>query len=529
MAENETVTFTLRARDTASSIVAGFRGKLKMMKRDAQEVSAAFKRMHTGFSDAIGGMVGAAKRLTVGLVATLTAVTAAVAGVIGVAQRYGEEVDRVNKITGVQTSAIQGLAYAAQQEFGSLESLTTGFRFLARAMFAAAEAEDKQAGKIDRTRKLLSDTDPELQGVAKAFDDLGIRVRTAQGSLRPLDDVMLDIADRFAKMQNSAQRSALAMKFFGRSGTELVPFLSMGRRGIKALAIEAQALGLILSTEDVRALEEFGDQIGRLQSGLKGLAIQIGTALMPIARGLVVEFVDNWLIPMVSWVRQNRSAIQDFARWIVYLGRTLVQNVFRVIQQNGPAFIETFQAVRQRIEMIVANAGELVRQVLQWAEANKENLTKLVLIGATLEMLKGPLSTVGAGFLAIAATIRLIGLRTLIWVGAILYGGRALRAVSEVAQSLLMRQPISWSEAWKRAVESQKRDMAELYKSLTAPLRSNFPELFGPGPSGPAGQQVRSEFRRQGGRVVGTFQGGFITGQQLYESHRRFQRQLGTT
>lgn len=56
----------------------------------------------------------------------------------------------------------------------------------------------------------------------EVFSRLGVSVTDAAGQLRPTEDVLLDLADAFAAMPDGAEKSALAVKLFGKSGVELI-------------------------------------------------------------------------------------------------------------------------------------------------------------------------------------------------------------------------------------------------------------------------------------------------------------------
>src|SRR5690606_41954766 len=81
----------------------------------------------------------------------------------------------------------------------------------------------------------------------RAFDAIGVSVTNADGSLRDTEEVMLDVADRFEKIEDGAAKAAIAQELFGRSGTNLIPFLNQGRAGIEALKKEADDFGLTVT------------------------------------------------------------------------------------------------------------------------------------------------------------------------------------------------------------------------------------------------------------------------------------------
>ncbi|MET4727930.1 hypothetical protein ABIE09_001737 [Lysobacter enzymogenes] len=99
--------------------------------------------------------------------------------------------------------------------------------------------------------------------------------------LRDVEDVLPDIADKFAAIENPALKSALAMEVFGKSGTELLEFLSRGSTGIEKLTQEAESLGIIISPEQAAAAAEFNDKLDMLGGAFTGIATRVSAELLP--------------------------------------------------------------------------------------------------------------------------------------------------------------------------------------------------------------------------------------------------------
>jgi hypothetical protein len=126
-------------------------------------------------------------------------------------------------------------------------------------------------------------TDPASEA-SKALGGIGIATKDAQGKVRGLDAVMLDIADRFAKMPDGAEKSALAMQLFGKSGVELIPMLNQGRAALE----QYQAT---ISGDMAKSADEFNDSLNAIGRSLSGPFNEAVTALLPaitsIAQGIV--------------------------------------------------------------------------------------------------------------------------------------------------------------------------------------------------------------------------------------------------
>lgn len=152
----------------------------------------------------------------------------------------------------------------------------------------------------------VGETDVEAGGAAikklsrniiegnEAFEKYGIATKTASGSARELDAVMLDVAGVFEKLPDGAEKNALAMELFGKGGDKMIAFLNNGKEGVTGFLGEAEKLGLVLSQETVDAQDAVNASAARLGFAFTGLQVGIGSELLPV----IAEFMDT-LIPMV--------------------------------------------------------------------------------------------------------------------------------------------------------------------------------------------------------------------------------------
>lgn len=203
------------------------------------------------------------------------------------------------------TAAAAGLAYQVKQTIDladnyaklsqkvnvSVESLST-LDYVANLNGTSLNVVSKALLRVSSN---LLDADRGLKESVENFQDLGIETKTATGQLRSADDVLIDVADRFAQMEDGTQKTALAMKLFGKSGAELIPMLNMGSAGIRELQEEARKLGLEIGTETAKQAEIFNDNIYRMQQLMKGVAVELTTSLLPKLEELTSLFLDKRL------------------------------------------------------------------------------------------------------------------------------------------------------------------------------------------------------------------------------------------
>ena len=276
-----------------------------------------------GVADAaIGGL----QKGMLALGATFGAAIAGLAGVVKSTAAAGDHFDDASKAAGVSSTALQELSYAAKFAGLSSDEVGLALQHLGRNAAGAAGGSGEAAG---------------------AFTRLGIALKGADGKLRGADVLMGELAARFADMPDGAEKTALAMQLFGRSGARLIPVLNGGQESLAALAAEARSLGVILDEEAVARSAEFEDTVDRLGSALTGLKYTIGAPLLkPLAEA--AQGVVTWVAANREWLASGiTTAVQGLAAVIRGLGRVLapVLAVLRKVASSTTLLTAAFTAL----------------------------------------------------------------------------------------------------------------------------------------------------------------------------------------
>jgi lambda family phage tail tape measure protein len=235
-------------------------GGLKLLSRAANDakfqLQAATDRL--GMLGSVLGKLGPA-----GLIAgaSIAALGVGITALVMPVARVGDEFFKLSQKTGVSVEALTALDYAAKLSDVSTEGLTKALQKLSVAMF------DSQVNGEEGSAALKA---------------LGVSATDVHGQIRPTEQVLLDLAEKFSVMPDGADKAALAVKLFGKEGLAIVPFLNQGREGITALMEEAQRLGLVMSEDVARASEVFNDNLTRLSAIFEGVQRQIGAAVIPV-------------------------------------------------------------------------------------------------------------------------------------------------------------------------------------------------------------------------------------------------------
>lgn len=218
----------------------------------------------TGLKQAQGRLAGFGKLAgisfagaAVAAAAAGVAISVAVKGSIDSAEAMGELAQKV----GVGVEALSGLSYAAKLSGVSTDQLGIGLKKLGVNMDAVAHGGAKPA--------------------AEAFGRLGISVTDASGKLRDSDQVLVDVAGKFAGMKDGAAKTAIAVALFGKAGSDLIPLLNEGKTGIEAMRTEAAALGIVIDTKTAKAADGFNDNLDRLKAVGSGVTTQLAAGMLP--------------------------------------------------------------------------------------------------------------------------------------------------------------------------------------------------------------------------------------------------------
>jgi len=192
--------------------------------------------------------------------AAVAGFSAFVKGAIDSADAFG----KLSTRTGIAADKLQAYANAGKLADVSQSDLETGLRTLARTQGEAADG---------------------VKTYSEAYAKLGLSVKQADGSLKPSDQLLGEIADKFADLPNGPEKAAIAMDIFGRSGSKLITLLNGGTEALERFNYET-------SENFAQNAEYFNDQISILQIQFEGFRMQLADALLPALNAILEVFSD---------------------------------------------------------------------------------------------------------------------------------------------------------------------------------------------------------------------------------------------
>lgn len=291
------------------------------VSKQMDAVGKSFDKLN-GYLGAIGVSLGAA----------------AFVGGIKSAIDYADKLNDLSKTTGIAVETLGGLGYAAKQSGVDLDTVAKGVQKLARQMADAAGGNAQ-----------LTDL----------FQRVGVATKDVTGALRPLDQVLGDVATKFQSYQDGPEKAALATELFGKAGASLIPLLDEGGAKLEELIAEYQKYAGV-TTEVAQRSDQFNDTLEKVKLIQGALFRELASSLLPTLQALADIFVD---------AKTKGDGFKGVAEGI--------NTAFKALSTAGLVLVQVFDHVGKTIgamAAVVASVlqGEFARAAQISREAGKD-------------------------------------------------------------------------------------------------------------------------------------------------------------
>jgi len=340
--------------------------------------------------------------------------------------------------------------------------------------------ESATAAQLEAIKAQYKDAADALENNSKsasnALAELGISATDSAGKLRPVDQVMLDIADKFSKMEDPAKKAALAQELFGKAGVNLIPMLDQGRAGLEKYQST-------ISTEMAAAADQFNDTLAGIGRTIAGPFNQALTAALPYITEFAQKFaavlpsaiqaVGNAIVSLLPLAIQLGQGIAGLATWFSSLPGP-VQTILGIMTGLTAAFIAFAPAITALVSVltlvgplftgIAAALVSIPALIAGWAGAIAPLMAALAPLGQLLlAIFSGPVGWVA---LLVAAGVAIYAFRDQIGdvfnaIGGILQAGAA-------GFKIVFIDPVA--NALKAMVDGIKSLFSGLAQALAAPF-----------------------------------------------------------
>lgn len=315
-------------------VVNGLTSKLGIQLPDSMKSSM----------NAMGSLDASSLALAGGFAAVAAAIVKVEKAMISMTKESASFADNIITLsmqTGQSTQQLQEFAYASELIDVSVDTLQ---------------------GSLTKLTNNMQDTMNGTGNAKASFEELGVSVTNADGSMRSANDVFYETIDALGKVKNETERDAMSMDIFGRSAQDLNPLIIQGSKTIKAYADEAHNMGYVLDDEALSALGAVDDAYQRLQKTQEGVKNQLAVEFAP--------YLEEFYGDLTTMVKDGGKAIKDsgivdaFGMLLETVGDIL--NPMSDLSNNRvPALTKALQPLA-KVMALMADAAELLKGVINF-------------------------------------------------------------------------------------------------------------------------------------------------------------------
>lgn len=353
----------IKAKDQSKKAFTSMKGGLTSLRKKAKIVGQAMNR---ALGAGLRKTMNLTKKAMLGIAIAIAAVAAAVIKLRNNAKTYILQIDKMTKVTGMSTQEFTKLAYAADQEHASLETLSKSLPILSKYMAYAQQG---------------------METYKREFDKMGITVTDAKGRLKSAYQVLLEMSDFMGrKGMNDTEKMAIMMTLLGRRGAELIPMLKKGSAWFKKMGKEAESLGIVLDKKTTAAIKRSDDSLTMLKKAFLGVGIAIIKAVEPS-----IERIQNALITYVknakTYIDEHREDINKKLIDIWGKVKHAMEIAWNLMKKMMDAKwrAEQFEKIKEAFQKIIPFVKALAWGMATIAVATNVWLLKLLAIKGLLE------------------------------------------------------------------------------------------------------------------------------------------------
>lgn len=315
--------------------------KLKTFKGQLKQIGNVNLKAASEQFSAWGSSLEAAGQKMQGLSMAAAGVVASLGAISYKAGQNADDLNTLSKVYGINTTDLQKYSVAADLVDVSVEDIAKSHVKLEKSMYSASNGSSS---------------------MMSAFDQLGVSVTNADGTLRSSDAVWQDTITALGQVENETERDALAMQLMGKSAAQLNPLIEDQGETYKNLTDTLKKYDLdFVDQETLDGANQFNDALDEMKAiGSVALA-QVGTQLASYLAPALEKVVDlvgrfaNWLSKLspevLTVIGVVAGVVAAIAPVLIVLGKlaTGISAIINLVGIIGPA-----------IGGIVAAAGPVI-------------------------------------------------------------------------------------------------------------------------------------------------------------------------
>lgn len=152
---------------------------------------------------------------------------------------------------------------------------------------------------IPKLAKSAGDAADGSKSMALAFRRAGVDIKEG-GKIKDPIRLLTDLADGMKNVKDEGRKTQILMNIFGRAGKKMGVLLDQGSEGIKKAMAEADKLGIVLSGKQLKAAENYNDEMLRVKSIMLGIRNTIAGRVLPV--------LTRQLRAFQLWWREGKNA-----------------------------------------------------------------------------------------------------------------------------------------------------------------------------------------------------------------------------
>lgn len=365
----------------------------------AEEVSKGYGQLMRITHDAAEAMAYMNSFVELSM-ATQTDLTANIADVTDVMAQMGLAMEDTSTIMDNAVAIYSNSSWSINDVFNAMNqvgpaALTAGMSFdeLSSILGVMAQSGMSVSSATAGISIMMGRLVDDAEETVSAFRELDVQTHKADGTMRGMTDILGDVADKFEAMENSTDKTRIAVELFGaRSGPKMGLLLSQGSQALvdfqvelegaegKTKALSKVAEDSITPWDDFKnTLHEVSLKFGAIIEPVSGVLAGLSSLLMPLGMMMM-------MYPRLAG-GMNKFSLSNIKLAAASLKATISQWLHNIAMYANP--------IVWIIAAIIALIAILVLLVKNWDKVTKA-------IGKFAGWVKGKLKAVG-GFIKGAA------------------------------------------------------------------------------------------------------------------------------
>ena len=300
---------------------------------------------------------GKAGKFAAGVATAAAGITTALVGVATSTAETADNIDKMSQRLGLSREGFQELDFVLSQSGVDINSFQTGVKSLVANMDKASSGN---------------------KTAAENFSKLGLSIKDSTGHLKDEETMLFQTIQAFQKMDNSTEKSRLAMEMFGKQGQEILPLLNSESGSFEELKQKAHDLGIVLGDDVIDNGVELHDTLDQMQRSFKSLINSLGGSLIPVLKQ-VSQFIIDSMPKIRELVDQLTPAIEQMFSSILPvltdLAGSLLPSVFSIVNMLMPVFTEICNTI---LPAIVQVLDELLPPIVELAQSLMPTIVSII-------------------------------------------------------------------------------------------------------------------------------------------------------